>query len=1187
MLVAGAMDAASERDINLLCFNVGHLHSALESTSCQVLCDLTGPESLDGVIVWSQGLDAFASASEMRDFLYARYVGRLPTVSIGLVEGVPSVTWDLTRGMRDMMAHLIGVHGCRRLACIRGPEAQEAANEIYQGYVLGLADHGIPFDPALVAPPGLWGPALGLAALHVLCDERRLQFDAIAGADEEAIAVIEGLERRGLRVPEDVVVTGFNDLDVARFSMPPLTTVQRPVSGAGRQAVAMLASLMAGEETPAQVLLPARPVARRSCGCVPESISRASVAAALPAGPVATPGLSFAAAFAPRREAVLARLAHELALLQGSGEAGLAGQLLERFLAEVNGDDAGVFLPGWERVLRSTMTRGRDVDAWQGVVSTLRSEMLPALASDERAKRRAENLWHQARVMTAETSEQAQTYRRLLTAEQGRTSREVSRSLIASFDTQTLVDSLARELPRLGIPSGYVSLYEDAGNPAGWSRLILAYGPGGRAALEPGGRRFPSRMLAPPGLLPPDRQITLIVEPLFFEGEQLGFAMFEVGPRYGELYETMSGQISSALKGALLAARNEELYREAVAARQAAEEANRLKSRFLSTVSHELRTPLTLIAGTIEMMLQMQGRPGEQPAARYRQDMECIGASAQHLSHLISDVLDLASSQAGELKLARGHVDLGQVLAEVALLGQPMALEKGLAWRAEIPAGLPPVWGDRTRLRQVALNLVSNAIKFTDHGEVMLSATYGGGAVTVEVSDTGLGIPPEEQEAIFDEFRQSERTAQRGYGGMGLGLAIARRLVELHGGRIGLRSSGEEGTGSTFFFTLPAMPDAPVAVESARSRAHAVLLLTERPGGGERLRRHLARRGYQVDVMAVAAGDGWLGRVLAAPPGAIVLDIEPAAERGWELIRALKENPATQDVPVLFYSLAAGDERGSLLALDYLSKPLGAEALAQVLERQGVSPDGARQPPAILLVDDDPCILDLNTRTVCARLPGCTVLQARDGLQALRLMERRRPDLVLLDLMMPEMDGFRVLEAMRERPASRDVPVIVLTAQSLTPDDMARLQHGVAAVLGKDLFTAEEVLAQVESTLARSKRLGSDAQRIVRRVMAYIHEHYAEPITREDLARHAALNERYLTRCFREESGMPPMTYLNRYRIRQAKALLEAGDQTVAEVALAVGFGDGNYFGRVFRQETGVTPGGYQRGERRNGSYGQ
>jgi AraC-like DNA-binding protein len=331
--------------------------------------------------------------------------------------------------------------------------------------------------------------------------------------------------------------------------------------------------------------------------------------------------------------------------------------------------------------------------------------------------------------------------------------------------------------------------------------------------------------------------------------------------------------------------------------------------------------------------------------------------------------------------------------------------------------------------------------------------------------------------------------------------------------------------------------------------------------------------------VAIAENPDWLGPIVASPPGAVVLEQGPAAEGGWKLMQRLKLDPATSNVPVLFYTLPEGRETGAVLALDHLAKPLGGADLVQALKRQGVeSVRGKRQ--AILIVDDDPAILALHARVVQAQVPACRVLRASNGVEALAVMAHTRPDLVLLDLMMPEMDGFAVLQAMRADEKTRNIPVIVLTAQVLTHEDMVRLQQGVAAVLGKDLFTPAEMLAQVEATLARTKRLGSEPQRLVRLTMAYIHEHFTEPISREDLARHFCVNERYLTRCFHQETGITPIAYLIRYRIQQAKALLEAGQLSVTDVALATGFSDSGYFGRVFQKEVGITPGAYRRGQR-------
>jgi YesN/AraC family two-component response regulator len=294
------------------------------------------------------------------------------------------------------------------------------------------------------------------------------------------------------------------------------------------------------------------------------------------------------------------------------------------------------------------------------------------------------------------------------------------------------------------------------------------------------------------------------------------------------------------------------------------------------------------------------------------------------------------------------------------------------------------------------------------------------------------------------------------------------------------------------------------------------------------------------------------------------------------LIQNFKQNPETRDIPVIFYSLSGERSRGAMLELDYLVKPVGSQELAQALERLGLKdPCNLR---SILIVDDDPKVLELHARML-ESLVECRILKALNGKAALEIIQEEDLSLILLDLMMPEVDGFEVLRVMHEQESTRNIPVIVLSAQILTEHDMLRLQEGVAAVLGKGLFSKEEVISQVEAALTHNKRMGSQASRSVRQAMAYIHEHYPESITRRQLAEHVALTERYLTYCFRQELGITPMAYLTRYRVKRAKFLLEQGHQNITEVALAVGFSESSYFNRVFRQEVGVSPGAYQRGK--------
>jgi AraC-like DNA-binding protein/anti-sigma regulatory factor (Ser/Thr protein kinase) len=514
-----------------------------------------------------------------------------------------------------------------------------------------------------------------------------------------------------------------------------------------------------------------------------------------------------------------------------------------------------------------------------------------------------------------------------------------------------------------------------------------------------------------------------------------------------------------------------------------------------------------------------------------------------------------------------------------------MARAKGLRWSADVPEALPDVWGDRVRLQQVLLNLVANACKFTAAGEVALAVHVTEPEVHFSVSDTGLGIPPEEQATIFDEFRKAQRAVEGGYSGLGLGLAITRRLVQMHSGRISVESSGEVGKGSTFTVSLPvlAVPAQPVeTAEHEPLRQQSVLILSEEHQDAQ-AELYLADTGWAVERRVLpesveAQGLAlWLAQTVTVSPTAVVLDLAPNSARGWSLMQALRAHPAACSVPVVFLSQLKDRVGTGTLELDYLTKPVQSEVLGEVLDRYEVAEAGARK--TVLVVDDEPGLLDLHRRMVEQQAPGCQVLTAENGQAALETMRRVRPDLVLLDLMMPGIDGFGVMEAMQAAESTRGIPVIVLTAQVLLERDMTRLNRGVAAVLNKGVFSAAEVEAQITRALERGKRLGNDTQRLVRQALAFIHEHYAEPLAREAIARYVGVHENYLSRIFHDEAGMTLMIYLNRYRIQRAKALLDAG-QNVTEVALAVGYSSSAHFSRVFSVQVGVTPSAYRRGER-------
>ncbi len=1102
-----------------------------------------GPWNTDGLIVILPLLSE-ARARDVRAFQESRH----PVVYIGAAQGGPAVGVDNEGGIRLAMEHLLA-HGHRRIAFIAGQPMDEAGDsgERLRAYRTVLQEHGLTPDPALMAY-GLHLFEGGKQAMHQILASGAAFTAVVASNDESALGAIQVLQEAGLRVPEDVAVIGFDNQYEAASHDPPLSTVHCSIFERGYRALELLLARRQGQADEQTIIkIPVHLVLRRSCGCPPHSAIPASLASSLP------PELN--ARFQPwcdwlgqtLTNAVYTESGQSLSTVQN-----LCRRLAEAFLQSRETSNTSLFHTTLGEILEETEKAEEEVHCWQAAISTL-AGILPGLqAIWPVGNPQAMDLaLQQAHILVSEGVQRQ--YRRTIAGHRWETDQLglLTTRLLRALDREQIFSVLEEHLPHLGIQRiGIAFLEAEENDPVAWSHLRLI--PGSDQTT-----RFPSREFPPPDFYP--SPFSLILLPLNVESGERGFTIFDATDL--ELCGTIVWQLTEALRSA-------RLYQEATEGRQLAEEANRLKTRFLSTVSHELRTPISLIVGLSQILYQeTQSLLPE----RYRRDLERIYASAQQLDGLIRDVLDLARSEVGQLHLVCEPLNLREVIQPVALVGEQMAHDKGLTWCVDLPEQLPLVWGDRTRLRQVLLNLIDNAIKFTPQGEVRLKAAAHEDGVTISVSDTGLGIPPSEQKAIFDEFRQSERTAARGYGGLGLGLAICKRLIELHGGRITVHSSGQEGEGAIFCFTLPILER-----ETAQGRSeewpaeHKVLLLTGQESENVHLHNYLIRQGFAVDLAGLEERASWMPRV---PDYAmVVIDASKSSSQIWETMKVLKGNPLTRDIPLLFYTL--GEQGGAVLELDYLTKPIGSLELARVLQQQRQL--GKRR--TILLVDDEPGILEMHARVLQSHFPEYRLLKAHSGQEALTIIQQERPDLVLLDLMMPELNGFGVIEEMQRGETTRNIPVIVLTGQELTENELARLNYGVAAILGKGLFSVQETLAHIEHALERQDRLSGEAHRLVRKAMAYIHEHYTEPLSLQEIAHSIGVSTGYLVRCFRHELGVTPIHYLNRYRISRAKKLLTTTGDTITAIASAVGFSDGSHFSRVFRKETGLSPREYRRG---------
>jgi len=553
---SGVVDEARKRDVNLICFVGGYWADPRGfQAQANVLYDLVNAEDIEGVISWASLVGAYVTADENRTF-HERY-RTLPLVTIGgSLEGSPSLFVDSYEGMHSAIVHLIEAHGYRRLAFISGPEGNFYAQERHQAYTDALKAHGLPLNPNLVTPPVPWGVSTGMKSMRLLLDERRLRpqadFEAIvAASDHLLLGVLETLRERGIQVPRDVGAVGFDDIMEGRVSIPPFTTGVRSSYEVGYQAVETLLALIEGTPVPGKTIVPSRLVIRQSCGCLGLAVEQAVV------GPVEASNETLESVLASPPEGGLpgrrAEILSTMAQAVGESEKVAGGGvecLLDGFVGELKGGTPGLLMRELDNALRQVTAAGGDVTAWQGAISALRRQVLPHLSGQVLA--RAEDLWQQARVAVAGMALRAQAQAQLHAARQAQVLREIGAALITTFDIEGLMTVLTEGLPRLGIPSCYISLYENPQEPAEWSRLILAYNENGRVELEPGGRRFRSRKLAPEEVWPQGRQFSYVVEPLYFQRKQLGVVLFEVGPREGAVYETLRAQISSALQGALL-----------------------------------------------------------------------------------------------------------------------------------------------------------------------------------------------------------------------------------------------------------------------------------------------------------------------------------------------------------------------------------------------------------------------------------------------------------------------------------------------------------------------------------------------------------------------------------------------------------------------------------------------------------
>ena len=502
---------------------------------------------------------------------------------------------------------------------------------------------------------------------------------------------------------------------------------------------------------------------------------------------------------------------------------------------------------------------------------------------------------------------------------------------------------------------------------------------------------------------------------------------------------------------------------ELLESQKAAEAANEAKSTFLANMSHELRTPLNAIIGYSEMLIE----DAEDENEDFIPDLDKINNSGKHLLGLINDILDLSKVESGKMELYLESFELEKVIKEIESTIKPLIEKNKNSLKIDYQSNEKTMKADVTKVRQILLNLLSNSAKFTKEGDIsikVLSSERIENAIDFIVADTGIGMNPEQVEKVFKPFTQADEKTTRKFGGTGLGLTITKMFAEMMGGSIEIDS--EEGKGTTFTVTLPlnvvdkSKEGIDLKEKISKDAGYTILVIDDDDNAQDMMKKFLEKQDFT--ILQAKTGEDGLNLAAQYMPDAITLDVMMPEMDGWEVLAALQANEKTKNIPVIMLTMANEPDIGySLGATDYLTKPVNWEELSTILRRHQIESDSQ----SILIVEDDETTRDMLRKSL--ETNEYKVRSAINGKEALEKIQSSKPGLILLDLMMPEMDGFEFAERLRENKEWLDIPVVVITAKDLTKEDHARLKGNVEAIMQKGSYSKNELLNEVSERIRK------------------------------------------------------------------------------------------------------------------------